>query len=155
MSSKSIHKAIEDCIIPLAAKKLIISHQAALPENAHLWNPILLKINEVLLTEYFSVARKLRKSFEGIVNRIVDKVIYYMIKEDYKTTKGFICLILIGESRELQPAIQEVFDRFIGDIAGKLCREDYDKDLDNVLSSAKKQAPKVLAVVQKQGYFKG
>lgn len=154
-SYKSIHKAIEECIIPMVLKKMIYSHQDAMPDRAHLWMPTLNNINSVMLSEFYQVMPKLRPSFEKIVNRVASEVIKYMEKDDFKTTKGFMTMVIIGQNKGVPPPIEEILDDITMDMANRLCKKDYDKNLDNVLESAKKQAPKVLRVIQKLGYFRG
>ncbi len=151
---KNIIHAVEDCIIPIILKDLVRAHIRAMPQYAPRWKDWLDNINTVLGIEEYEVTPKLRQSFRQIYKRISNRVIDYMEQEQFRVTKGLMIMTIIAQEIQLPKEIEVICQEVTDIIAGKLCTDNFDVELDKLLESAKKQAPKVLGIIQKFGYLK-
>lgn len=147
---KSIKRAVEDSIIPMVMRNLIESYIRAKPETMPAWAERLNVVNMCLMEEAGQVNPKLRANYSHIVSRVAQKVIRYMQKEKFKSTKGFMVMIIICEDRVAHKALHDMCDEIKEDLVTLMNK---DNGILTVLESAQKQVPKVLQVIKKEGYF--
>jgi hypothetical protein len=150
---KSIYKAdrtrIEDALIPALLESLMICHLGQL-ENKTSYDKALALLKPDIMAEL-----KGSKSVSKRLVRVMNLVIGYFEDNGWNTCKCYMIVSALADALHLQGAVilGEGTQEVVRDIT-KIIDENYDdEEIKAQLESAQKQVPKVLRILQKEGYF--
>ncbi len=142
---------IEDAIIPALLEELMLSHIEQLPEK----DPTIYdKAFALLLPDIHKEMNGDMKLYKRL-HRLKVVVIRYLAQQKWTIPKSYMAISALADLLYQKDAVDlgEGVKEVVSDISEIILDNYQDEDIKQQDESALKQAPKLLKIIQQQGYF--
>lgn len=166
---KGVLLAKDDCLVVMVLQRVLIGYTRRFPSQLKHWKEELATIDGYLFFEQNRIPRRLHANLAQCLQAAVKKVVKHISKEKYSTVKALAVLTILNDTLveggyiENHEKVTEMFDRITSQLycdlgitnkQGEVINEEaQDKELEKIIASAHKQAPKMLSLMRKMGYY--
>ena len=164
---KGIIKAADDAILPYIFRSLMNGYISNYPNKKVDWEGDLKALSIALQHEMAHIPPRQVQNFNHKLFRASNAINRYFVKNKCSVFKAGLIITevnaMLDEAILVRQPVQEIFDntvRFALRDAGIVNDKDefqdeekHNQNIINIIESAKKQAPKVLRLLKKQGFF--
>ncbi len=151
MSYKPDKQRVEDAIIPALLEELMNSHIEQMPDkDPKVYDKALGLLMPDILTELTGDAKLCKR-----LNRLKKVVIDYMAAQRWSIPKAYMVISALADILHQNNSVEfgEGTKEVVSDISEIILENYNDEEIKSRDESALKQAPKLLKVFQKEGYF--